>query len=307
MFDWTDARIFLVVCGKGSFTAAAQELSMDQTTVGRRIAALEAALNTKLFSRGPAGLTLTGAGEEARALAEHIETAAAALERRIRGRDSATEGTVRLTTIETFARAFIAPRLPKFFNKYPGIQVCVKTDARALSLTKREADIAIRHWRPTQLGLVARKLGEVAFAIYGAPSYAKAHEAKQRFLGFEDELAAQPDGEWLAERAGQPSPLTSNSRAVLEAASAAGIGAAILPCYLGDGRTDLVRLTPPDDGLRRDIWLVSHDEAKTQARIRAVIDFVAHEVESARDVLLGIGAVHGGHATNGIPGGRSDV
>jgi len=287
MFDWTDARIFLVVCAKSSFTAAAQELSMDQTTVGRRVAALEAALNTKLFRRGPTGLTLTGAGEEARALAEQIEAAAVTLDRRIRGRDRATEGTVRLTTIETFARAFIAPRLPKFFIQHPGIQLSVKTDARPLSLTKREADIAVRHWRPTQMGLVARKVGEVAFAVYGAPGYANADRSKDVFLGFEDELAAQPDGEWLAEQQEARPPLMSNSRAVLEAASAAGLGAAILPCYLGDARRDLVRLTPPQEALRRDLWLVSHDELKSQARIRAVMDFLASEIEAASDLLLG--------------------
>ena len=289
MFDWSDARVFLSVCERLSFTAAAKDLRMDQTTVGRRIAALETALAARLFNRGPAGLTLTSAGEEARALAEQLRVAASTLDRRLRGRDRLTDGSVRITTAESFARAFLAPRLAGFCRQHPGIELSVKTDNRALSLTRGEADLAVRHWKPSQLGLVARKIGRVSFALYASPSYLAEGraDADDVFLGFEDELATMPEAEWLSERRGGRPVLRSNSRAVLESAAAAGVGIAILPCYLGDAHAGLTRVGSPEFTLVRDLWLVLHAELQTQARVRAVADYVIDEVAKAQEVLLG--------------------
>jgi DNA-binding transcriptional LysR family regulator len=289
MFDWSDAQIFLSVCERLSFTAAAKHLGMDQTTVGRRIAALETALAARLFNRGPAGLTPTNAGEEARVLAEQMMVAASTLDRRLRGRDRLIEGPVRITTAESFARAFLAPRLAGFCRRHPGIELSVKTDNRALSLTRREADLAVRHWKPSQLGLVARKIGRVSFALYASTSYVAERRAKADdvLLGFEDELATLPDAEWLSERRSGRTVLRTNSRAVLESAAAAGVGIAVLPCYLGDAHAGLVRVGGPEPDLVRDLWLVLHSELQTQARVRAVADYVIGEVAKGQDVLLG--------------------
>ncbi len=289
MFDWTDARIFLAVCERLTFTGAAAHLAIDQTTVGRRIAALEAALSTRLFRRGPTGLTLTSAGEEARALAEQMALAANTLDRRLRGRDRTPAGSVRITTIESLARAFLAPRLAAFCRQHPGIELSVKTDNRALSLTRREADLALRHWRPSQPGLVARKIGRAAFALYASHSYAAEErtESDDVFLGFEDELATMPEAEWLSKRRDRRYTLRSNSRAVLENAAASGLGIAVLPCYLGDARADLTRVGAPGPVLLRDLWLVVHAELQTQARVRAVVDYLVDEVGKAQDALLG--------------------
>ena len=289
MFDWSDARIFLSVCERLSFTAAAKELTMDQTTVGRRIAALETELAAKLFNRGPTGLTLTSAGEEARALAEEMRVAASTLDRRVRGRDRLTDGAVRITTSESFARSFLAPRLARFCRQHPRIELSLKTDNRALSLTRGEADLAVRDWKPPQLGLVARKIGRVSFALYASPSYLAEGraEADDVFLGFEDELATVPEAAWLSERRGGRSVLRSTSRAVLESAAAAGVGIAILPCYLGDAHVGLTRVSVPEFALVRDLWLVLHAELQTQARVRAVADYVIDEVAKAKEILLG--------------------
>jgi DNA-binding transcriptional LysR family regulator len=289
MFDWSDARIFLAVCERLTFTAAAARLAMDPTTVGRRIAALEAALVTRLFRRGPTGLTLTSAGEEARALAEQMAITADTLDRRLRGRDHAAKGPVRITTVESLARAFLAPRLAGFCRRHAGIELSVRTDNRALSLTRREADLALRDWRPSQPGLVTRKIGRVAFALYASPSYAAEGraEADDVFLGFEDELTTMPEAEWLSERRDRRYALRSNSRAVLENAAASGLGIAVLPCYLGDGRADLMRVGAAGPVLVRDLWLVIHSELQTQARVRAVADFLVDAVGRARSLLLG--------------------
>jgi DNA-binding transcriptional LysR family regulator len=132
--------------------------------------------------------------------------------------DRAAEGCVRITTAESLARAFLAPRLAGFRRTHPGIELSVKTDNRVLSLTRREADLALRHWRPTQPGLVARKIARVSFAFYASPAYVAEGrlEADDVFLGFEDELATMPDAEWLAERRASGYATRTNSRGVLE-------------------------------------------------------------------------------------------
>jgi DNA-binding transcriptional LysR family regulator len=312
MFDWSDARIFLAVCGRLSLTAAAKDLAIDQTTVGRRIAALEAALDAKLFTRGPTGLTLTSAGEEARSLAEQMEATAGELDRRLRGRDRAAEGYVRITTAESLARAFLAPRLAGFRRTHPGIELSVKTDNRVLSLTRGEADMALRHWRPTQPGLVARKIARVSFALYASSAYVAEgrSEADDVFLGFEDELATMPDAEWLSERSSSRYAMRTNSRGVLESAAAGGLGIAVLPCYLGDAHADLTRVGGSEPPLVRDLWLVVHAELRAQARVRAVVDFIVDEARKARDVLLGRPnprAAHRARAVKGRDARRSPV
>lgn len=296
MFDWSDIRIFLSVQRRGSFTAAASELHIDQTTVGRRVAALEVALGAKLFRRGRDGLALTTAGTEAMRLAEHIEEGAIALDRAIRGRDRTPSGPVRLTTIESFGARFLAPRIGTLRRDFPAITLEIHTDNRSLSLTRREADIAVRFAKPEQPGLVARKIGAIAYTLYATPKYLEARGlldeedadlAPHQILGFDEDLSFIPEAMWIRAHAGANFALRSNSAAVLERAAEAGLGVAVLPCYVGDARPGLVRAVPPERVFTREIWLLVHEELKDQARIRAVTDFVTREVKEEKSVLLG--------------------
>jgi DNA-binding transcriptional LysR family regulator len=294
MFDWSDVHVFLTVASRGSFTAAAKELAMDQTTIGRHVASLETALGTKLFHRGRSGLTITPAGEEILEAAREMDHAAHAIGRRVSGRDKAVEGDVRVTTVETFGTRFLAPRIEALRQKYPKISLTLVTSPRLLSLTQREADVAVRLWKPTQPDLVARKIGEYAFSLYASPAYVKEHPqpitdaGAHAFMGFDTELAATPESAWISERAGNRVAFRSNNFAVLERAAVGGAGIAVLPCFLSDGREDLVRLGGDDFTVTiRSIWLVVHRELQRQARIRAVTDFIAAEVTRAQSALLG--------------------
>src|SRR5579859_1331327 len=139
VLEWSDLRVFLAASTSNSFTAAAQTLRLDQTTVGRRIASLEATLGTKLFRRGRDGLTLTAEGHEVLRLAREMEGAALALERRVGGGDRAARGRVRMATVETFGSRFLAPRAPEFRRKHPEIEWTLVTGLRTVSLTRREA------------------------------------------------------------------------------------------------------------------------------------------------------------------------
>ena len=291
MLDWSDLRVFLTVAVSGSFTAAAKAAHLDQTTVGRRIASLETTLGTKLFRRGRDGLTLTAEGNEVLRRAREMEESALALERRVGGLDGAAQGPVRVATIDTFGSSFLAPRMPEFRRKHPGIELTLVTGKRVASLTRREADVAVRLEKPAQADLVVRKLGTYAFALYASPSYlakrpaARADLATHDVLGFNEE-ASFPEAVWLSARARRYA-LRTNSFAVLERAAIADAGVAVLPCFLADGRHDLVRLDPNEDVTARNLWVVVHHELAKQTRVRAVVDFVARQFASSRDAFAG--------------------
>jgi DNA-binding transcriptional LysR family regulator len=284
MFDWADVRIFLSVHREGSFTAAARALRLDQTTVGRRIAALESALGARLLRRGRDGLTLTAAGVEALARAEQMEEAAQSLGRAVEQRDEQPEGKVRLTTLESLATWFLAPRLPRLQQRHPKLSLELHVGHRALSLTRREADLALRLTRPEQPGLVSRKVASLAWGLYGErrwlskqPTPGPALEGLAA-IGFDEELSALPEARWLAATAAQITLRTSSLPAMREAC-AAGAGLAVLPRWLGDQDPRLSRAL--DLPVRRDLWLVVHAELRTAARVRAVADFVAAEARAA--------------------------
>lgn len=290
MLEWSDLRVFLKAAASGSFTAAAKAAHLDQTTVGRRIASLETTLGTKLFRRGRDGLTLTAEGHEVLRGAREMEEAALALERRVGGLDRAAQGPVRVATIETFGSSFLAPRMPEFRRKHPEVEWTLVTSASTVSLTRREADLGIRLGRPSQAGLVARKLGTYAYALYASPSYlakrpARTDLADHDVLGFDEELSF-PEAVWLSERARRYA-LRTNSFPVLERAAVAGAGVAVLPCFMADGREDLVRLDPSQDVTARNLWVVVHAELARQARVRAVVGFVTRQFEASRDALAG--------------------
>jgi DNA-binding transcriptional LysR family regulator len=199
---------------------------------------------------------------------------------------------VRVATIETFGSRCLAPRMAEFRRKHPEIEWTLVTSSRTVSLTRREADLAIRLERPSQADLVARKLGTYAYALYASPSYlakkpatAGPDLAGHDVLGFAEELSF-PEAAWLSERARRYA-LRTNSFAVLERAAMAGAGVAVLPCFLADGREDLVRLDPSQDVSARSLWIVVHAELATQTRVRAVVDFVTRQFAASRDAFAG--------------------
>jgi DNA-binding transcriptional LysR family regulator len=293
VFDWTDARIFLVVASRGSFTAAANELRMDQTTVGRRIGALEAALEIKLVHRGRNGLSLTSEGRAMLGLARQMEEAALAIDRGIRGRDRVPSGVVRLTTVESFAAHFLGPRLGEFSRLYPMIALEIISSNEVANLTRREADLAIRLARPRQPGLIAKKIGSIAYGLYGAADYRKTHPAQlsdlsgHRVLGLDEDRDDVPEARFLRERGVQAYVHRSNSVGTLANAAAGGAGCAVLPCYLADPRPELAQLLPPSDVTSRDVWLAVHSEMSEQARIRAVVEWMTRTVAEAQSLLAG--------------------
>jgi DNA-binding transcriptional LysR family regulator len=290
--DWGDLRFFLELSRTGSLSAAARRLKVDRNTVGRRVASLEGALGLTLFERGPQGWSRTAAGDELAALATRVEENVLALARHADAADRDLAGTVRLTTPTHVAAQLLAPALPLLRDRHPRLMLEVAVDQRIFDLTRREADLALRLGRPREAGLVMRKLGEIAYGLYAARGYPAARRGKvefegDAFVGFDDSLASVPQERWLARVAPERKLVfRCNSSLSLVAAVRAGMGVALLPCFVAAGQPELVRLEAPEP-VHHELWLLFHADLGQTPRVRAVIEWVDEVVKKARPALLG--------------------
>ena len=295
MLDWTDLRFLLAVQRAKTLSAAARKLRCDQTTVGRRIEALESALDRRLFRRTPDGYYPTRDGELALARAERVEEEVMAMEREISGRDERPEGQVRLTTYESMGQCFLAPRLGAFRQRYPEIELQLNMDNRPLNLSRREADLAVRPGKPTQQALQIRKIGTVVAALYASPSYLKKRGeprtvedfAKHDIIDDEDSNSHFALSRWLHQHArGARVTLRCDSAVAQAAAAADGLGIAVLYCYVGDAHRGLKRILPKQQ-LEHDLWIAVHRDLQYAARVRAVIEFLVETAARDAAVLTG--------------------
>lgn len=294
MANWDDYRMFLTVARERTLAAAARRLRVDQSTVGRRLSALENDLATRLFERTSRGYALTEAGRAVLPRAEEIERAALAAERRSLGEDARLDGRVHLATSDSFATWFLLPRLGPFIERHPAILLELVLGDAPVDLAGRQADLSLRFRKPTQPGLVARRLAQAAWAVYATPGYLQRHGTPKEplasgheVLGFDEALAGTVGARWLKEHGGGARQvLTSTSLLSLASAAEAGLGLAILPCIFGDVSRHLRRVGRTTVG-HHDLWLVVHADVRTSARVRAVMDFVIALVKQNEALLKG--------------------
>jgi DNA-binding transcriptional LysR family regulator len=250
MDDWNDLRLVLAVQRDGSLRAAAAELGMDHSTIFRHLKALEKKLGVRLFERLPGGAyRATAAGERRAAAAERIEHETLALDRDIAGRDRRPAGKLRVTSSETLAQSRLIPHLAAFRQAHPNIVVELVMDNRVLDLSRREADIALRPMRPTEGNLWGRKLSGLDVLLgQGADRAVRraAHTRRRGGAPAADRLGRRHQrhqgAHWLVRKAPATAVVYRTSSLVNQALAArAGIGVALLPCYLGDGDRGLER------------------------------------------------------------------
>ncbi|MDX1487428.1 MAG: LysR family transcriptional regulator [Acidiferrobacterales bacterium] len=296
MLDWTDLRYFAAVSRVGSLGRAARELGVNHSTVFRRINALERELGVKLFERTPAGYVLTAAGEEMRSTAAQVEDQIIALDRRLSGRDYQLSGNIRVTTTDTIGLWFVQRHLYEFHQVYPGIQVELVISNELFSLSKREADIAIRPTQNPPEELVGRHICDIAWAVYGSRGYLKdkpklrrlSDLARHTLVSGDDSLAQLAASRWLHKQApGAEIGYRSNSLMTQLSAVKAGFGLAVLPCFLGDSESELARVFAPDASLTSGLWLLTHRDLRDTARIRAFMDFMTRSIRSEKSLLEG--------------------
>jgi DNA-binding transcriptional LysR family regulator len=287
-FDWNKARAFLVTAEEGSLSAAARALGMAQPTLGRQVDGLEQELGIVLFERVGRGLTLTPSGLE---LLDHVRDmgeAAGRVSMTALGQSQALEGTICISASETYAAVLLPPIIAKLRIKEPGIQVEIVVANHASDLRRREADIAIRNFRPTEPDLIAKKIGDADAVLYATPNYIEkiGNPTKPYDLRHADFVNMDHSGmmlkglnTWgLGMTEANFTLLTENYLVMWELVrQGAAIG--ILDAYIGDADQVVRRVLPDLEPLVFPIWLVSHRELTTNRRIRMVYDFLAEELK----------------------------
>ena len=299
MKDWNDFRLVLAVQRAASLTLAAESLGIDHSTAFRRLKALEVRLGVRLFERLPGGVyQVTDAGAHMAAGAERMEDEALALDRDITGRDNRPGGQLRVTASETLAYSRLTSHLAAFRRTHPGITVELAVDNRVLDLSRREADIALRPVRPKEEDLWGRKLADIAWALYAAPGYLDALGGtlskgdtldRHALIGWEGAVAGIQAADWLNRSAPSGAFVYRTSSLVNQLMAAkAGIGLALLPCYLGDSELGVVRaLAQPLPDLKGELWIVTHVDLKGTARVRAFFDVVGGALAREHELFEG--------------------
>lgn len=290
---WTDLQYLLEVAERGSLAAAARALGVEHSTVLRRVGKFEKDLGVRLFDRLPTGYALTAAGEEAAEAARRMQDTFDAVERRLSGRDRTLTGTIRVTTTDTLAASILGRILAGFAVAHPQLQLELTTTTAMLSLTKRDADIAIRATRKPPEHLIGRRVSDVAFSLYAAPSYlarvpARRDLTRHVWLGLDDSLSSTSVARWMASELSAVVPaLRSDTITALATAAAAGHGVAALPCYLGDTIRDLRRIRGVIPAMTTQLWILTHEDLRDAARIRALVEWAASELTKERNLLEG--------------------
>jgi DNA-binding transcriptional LysR family regulator len=284
--SWDDVRYFLSLARGGSLSAAARELAVEHSTVSRRIGALEGAIQLRLFDRLPRGWQLTDEGKTLLDAAERIELEAHAFGRAVQGM-TAMQGTVRLSAPPALASHFLMPLMAQQHKRWEGIQLDVVGEIRAANLHRRDADLALRLSRPDDPGLMARRLGNAGYGLYGHVRWKRAARSKRDFIGYGEALQGGPHQAWLAQYAdGAPHVMTANDFSLLHQACRAGLGLTILPHFIARGDTELTEFDSGQPPWQRELWLTVHPDLRRSPRVQRIAELVADIVQERQDLLV---------------------
>ena len=289
--DWNDLRYVLAVARGGTLASAAKALAVDDSTVSRRVARLEALLAARLFERaGDGRLRPTPAGAAAVARAERMELEVEGLRNSVTGADSACTGVVRLTSVPLLVNRLLVPALPGLLERHPALRLELVADPSDLSLRRREADVALRLARPRSGGrsVVARRIGRLRYEVYAAASLPAEAVAALPWVTYDEAFAHLPQARRIADALARPGGGASarfvvNDGEALVEAVAAGLGKSLLPSAVAARDLRLARLAAADDEpvLERELWLLVHRELRRLARIEVVSDWLSRLVAEA--------------------------
>ncbi len=291
--DWDKLRIFHAVADAGSLTHAGDTLHLSQSAVSRQIRALEEALNTTLFHRHARGLILTEQGEllfdATRSMNKRLEAAAA----RIRDSEEEVFGELKVTTTIGFGTLWLAPRLPKLYEKYPELKIDLMLEERVLDLPMREADVAIRMKEPSQADLIRKRLMSIRMQLYASEAYLAGRGQLKEIedIGQHRLLCLSPSSPQVSAGAAMvqhlltydiPSLLTVNNYFGVLQAVLNNLGVGVLPDYVTEDFPDLVRVLPEFESGEVPVFLAYPEELRQSKRIMAFRDFVQEEVIAHR-------------------------
>jgi len=292
--NWDDFKVLLALARGGSVAGAARSLCVDHSTVSRRLAALEEAVGVRLLLRGGREFGWTAEGHAALAAAEAIERAVAEGLRTCRAAKLEVSGSIRLSCPSGVV-ATLVKLLPAMREKHPALAVEVIGDNRTIDLAKGEADIALRMFRPTEAGLVARRTLEMGWGVYASRAYIAEHGlpasaddlSGHRLVLYLDSLLRVPGPRWLEDHRG-PDTLCMrvDNTEVASSAIASGGGIGIIPCFEAAGHPEMVRVFPEPVAFNTG-WIVYHEASRDTARVRAAVDALVEFFEAHAAVFAG--------------------
>ncbi|OON63030.1 hypothetical protein B0920_06315 [Massilia sp. KIM] len=288
--DWGDIPYILALFEAGSVNAAAERLGVAATTVSRRLNAAERRVGTRLFVRDHMGIRPTAAGSAFLAHAELAARHVTAMLRSTKRLSGSVSGPVRVSAIDFLFDHWLLERVPDLIARHPALDLVLAGENRNTSFTRGEADFALRLGRPENDAAAAmRKLADIGWSVFGGEGLGGAVPddwASLPWLSYHEGLRHLPEMEWIAQRVpAARSPLRLDSLSTMIQACRAGAGLALLPCLV-EGTPGLVRLSPQVE-VRRELWLLSHRDAVTSVRNRAVTDWLVEACVRSRDRLEG--------------------
>lgn len=283
LFTWDDLQFFLAVARTGQLSTAARQLRSSHATVARRIDRLEFVLKVKLFERNPRGYVLTSVGQRFIETAERMETETERLQADISSGLTTLRGVVRLSAPEGFANFFFTERLTEFVADHPNISLELVTIQQIMSLSRKEADVAVA-LDPSKAGpYVSEKIGDYSLHVYGARSYlADSAPIRRRddlldhpFIGYIEDMIFAPGLDYLGDvHHGLRAKFQSSSIFAQLTATRNGLGLSVLPHFIASKYPDLSIVLPDQVSLRRSYWLVCHRDLRDVPRIRSVAGFI---------------------------------
>jgi len=283
-FDWNRARAFLVTAEEGSLSAAARALGMTQPTLGRQVDALEQELGIALFQRVGRGLVLTSGGLE---LLDHVRAMGEAANRvslTAFGQSQSIEGNICISASEVYAAHLLPPIIAKLRAAQPGITIEIVASHATSDLRRREADIAIRNFRPSEPDLVAKKIRDVPARLYATPAYLeRIGNPKLPYDLRHADFISISSGDMFMNGLNALGlnltrdnfPIMTENYLVMWELVKQGLGIGILDAHIGDAEPLVEQVLPALEPLMFPIWLVAHRELNTSRRIRTVFDMLA--------------------------------
>lgn len=296
IFTWDDLQYFLAVARTGQLSTAARHLRTSHATVSRRIDRLEFALKVKLFERNPRGYVLTAVGQRFIETAERMEGEADRLQAEITSGNAAHQGVVRLSAPEGFSNFFLTHHLGDFTARHPSLSLELVTIQQIMSLSRKEADIAVALDPPKAGPYLIEKITDYKLNIYGSKRYlAGAAPLKRRedlldhpFIGYIEDMIFAPGLDYLGDvHPGIKPKFQSSSIFAQLTATLNGLGLCILPHFIASRQSELEIVLPREVQLTRHYYIVRHRDMSRVPRVRAVADYLTALVQDNQDAFVG--------------------
>ncbi len=286
--NWDDLRLFLAVARTGSMSGAAKQLSVQHSTVSRRIRGLEEKLGASLIERKQGGYELTDAGEKIRLAAVNIESEMIGIDGSLLGKDTQMLGPLKVSAINNMASSVLMPMFNRFSQDHPKVELHIMVSNSNVSLVQREADIAIRLTNSPTETLIGKRIVTVASTIYGSHAYLAQHRKEGGNLKWIGVECCGFHKTWTKQTCeDQFYQFFSDDTLLTLSAIREGMGVSFLPCFMGDADPLLERYCDPDPEFNLGLWILLHPELKRNARVLAFRDHMIKCIDEQSDLFEG--------------------